>query len=372
MKKLQTDLVLAGHRLRLRSSDPGILANAAAVMVPPCRQADAGDETPGWCVEIETGTGGLAGHGRHDGLPVVSWPQSGRQLVVHRCDGGVVAATGIYRQGAAPVFIEADTRAGRTRVVLPPGDPLSRRWPDWLARSFFGARLLADGWVLLHASAVRVTAPAGDRAVLVLAGSRGGKSTLAYRACRELGAALMADDLALARAHPDGVEVTGWPTRAGVPVEVLDPGLLDSIPGNLISHSTAAGRPRSRLILRPPEYEQFLGIGRAGPALLGGVICLSPAPRGPAAASGMPPGQVGQELAAAARIPVQRAAMTDLLGLTGVPAAPVPDPDAGGRGPLPADGVPAVAVRIPDMSLLPGLPVWDLIGGRIPGLGARR
>lgn len=371
MSTLQADLVLAGHRLRLRSSDPEILADATAVMVPPCHQADSGDEAPGWTVEIETGTGGPDGHGRRDGLPVVSWPQSGRRLVVQRSDGGVIAATGVYREGAAPVFLEADARLRRTRVLLPPGDLLSRRWPDWLARSFFGGRLLADGWVLLHASAVRVVTQAGDRAVLVLAGSRGGKSTLAYRACRELGAALMADDLALARALPDGVEVTGWPTRAGVPVEVLDPHLLASVPGGLISHGTAAGRPRSRLVLRPPQYEQFLGIRRAGPALLGGVICVSPAPGGPAAASGMPPGQSGQAIAAAAQVPVQRAAMTDLLGLTGTVPAPASGPDPGYEGLLSAGGVPAVAVGIPDMSLLPGLPVWDLIGGRIPGLETR-
>lgn len=372
MTKLQTDLVLAGHRLRLRSSDPGILADAAAVMVPPCHQADAEGEIPGWSVEIETGTDGPAGHDLHEGLPVVFWPQSGRQLVVHRSDGGVVAATGVYRLGAAPASIEADARARRTRVLLPPDDLLSRRWPDWLARSFFGARLLSDGWLLMHASAVRVATPVGGRAVLVLAGSRGGKSTLAYRACRELGAALMADDLTLARACPDGVEVAGWPTRAGVPVEVLDPGLLASIPGDLISHGTAAGRRRSRVTLRPPEYEQLLSIGRAGPALLGGIICLSPAPGGPAAVSGMPPAQASQELAAAARIPVQRATMTDLLGLTGVPAAPAPGLDAGNEELLPVDGIPAFAVGIPDMSLLPALPVWGLIDGRIPGLEARR
>jgi hypothetical protein len=337
-------------------------------MAPPCHQADAGGEAPGWSVEIETGTGCPAGPERHEGLPVVSWPQSGRRLVVHRSDDGIIAATGVYRQGAAPVRIEADMRGRQTQVLLPPGDPLSRRWPDWLARSFFGARLLSDGWVLLHASAVRVATSAGDRAVLVLAGSRGGKSTLAYRACRELGAAHMADDLALARACPDGVEVAGWPTRAGVPVEILDPGLLDSLPADVISHGTAAGRPRSRVALSPPQYERLLGIRRAGLTLLGGIICVSPAPGGPAAASGMPPVQASQELAAAARIPVQRATMTDLLGLTGVPALPAP----GGRELLPADGIPAVAVRIPDMSLLPGLPVWDLIGGRIPGLETRR
>jgi hypothetical protein len=348
------------------------LADAAAVMVPPCHEADAGDEVPGWSVEIETGTGAPGAHDLHEGLPVVFWPQSGRRLVVHRSDSGVVAATGVYRQGASLACIEADATARRTQVLLLPGDALSRRWPDWLARSFFGARLLSDGWLLLHASAVRVATPAGGRAVLVLAGSRGGKSTLAYRACRELGAALMADDLVLARACPDGVEVTGWPTRAGVPVEVLAPGVLDSLPGDLISHGTAAGRPRSRVTIRPPEYERLLGIGRAGPALLGGIICLSPAPGGPAAASGMPPGQASQAIAAASRIPVQRATMTDLLGLTGIPPAPAPGPDAGGHGLLQVDGIPAVAVGIPDVSLLPGLPVWDLIGGRIPGLEARR
>jgi hypothetical protein len=182
----------------------------------------------------------------------------------------------------------------------------------------------------------------------------------------------MADDLALVRARPDGVDVTGWPTRAGVPLEVLEPGLVTALPEELISHSTAAGRPRSRVILRPPQYEQFLGIGRAGPAPLGGIICLSPAPGGAAAASDMPPGQAAQEMAAAARIPVQRATMTDLLGLTGAPPAFGPGPGTGAERPLAADGIPAVAVSVPDMSLLPGLPVWDLIGSRIPGLEGRR
>jgi hypothetical protein len=373
MTTTQADLVLAGHRLRLRSTDPGILADAAAVMVPPCHQADAGGEAPGWRIEVETATGGPPGQGRQDGLPVVSWPQSGRRLVVHRSDGGVIEATGAYREGAALVWIEADARAGRTRVLLPPDDPLSRRWPDWLARSFFGARLLSGGWLLVHASAVRVVTPAGPRAVLVVAGSGGGKSTLAYRACRELGAGLMADDLALVRAQPGGVQVIGWPTRACVPVEVLDPDLLGSLPGELVSHRSAAGRRRSRLTLRPPEYERLLGISRAGPELLGGIICPSPADGGHATASRMTPQQASGVLAAASQVPGQRAAMTDLVGLTGVPAIPGPRLADGGRRLLPADGsIPVVAVGVPDMSLLPALPVWDLIGGRIPGLEQRR
>ncbi len=88
----------------------------------------------------------------------------------------------------------------------------------------------------------------------------------------------------------------------------------------------------------------------------------------------MPGRQVNEVIAASARIPAQRLMMTDLLGLAGGPGTqgtPMAGLSAASQG-LAMAGVPAVSVRVPDMSLLPGMPVWDLVGGLLPFLGGSR
>lgn len=88
-------------------------------------------------------------------------------------------------------------------------------WTGW--RVFFGSLLIADGWRLVHASAVCIA----DRAVMIAAPPHGGKFTLAHRACPELGAALMADDLVFLGGAKDMPLAVGWPTRIAVPTECL-------------------------------------------------------------------------------------------------------------------------------------------------------
>ncbi|GAA0829846.1 hypothetical protein ACFQVD_04770 [Streptosporangium amethystogenes subsp. fukuiense] len=110
-----------------------------------------------------------------------AWLWSARGTVCCAC--WAVTGPVRYRPGSAAALLEVD-RARRTTRVVVPDEGTARRWPDWLARLFFSSRMLDGGWRMLHASAVTLNGVV----VLFVAGSRGGKSTLAYRACDELGA----------------------------------------------------------------------------------------------------------------------------------------------------------------------------------------
>ena len=370
----QADLVLGGHRLRLASGDRGLLAGAVSVLAPPCRLDHASEAGADWVVDAAFGMPQGLSASMADDLPELGWRGSGRRLVVLGAGSGVVRVAATYRRGAATALIEADAGARRTRVLVPAGDTDSGRWPDWVARLFFGSRMLADRWLLLHASAVRVAARDGDRALVVVAGQQGGKSTAAYRACAELGAALMADDLVLVHVNEGTVEVAGWPARACVPVEVLSREVMDSVPERMITRSEADGRQRCRVMLSPPEYERLLGVSRAGPAPLGGIVRLSSAPDGYARDTAVlvPGGEAAGVIAASSGTAAQRLMMLDLLGLAGGPAA---TPGRGSRE-APWDralaGVPVVDLQVADMSLLPVLPLWELLARFLPWLEEAR
>ncbi|HUY50346.1 MAG TPA: hypothetical protein VMV92_32345 [Streptosporangiaceae bacterium] len=366
-----TDLVLAGHRVRMTAEDASLLRDAVSVLVPPCAEEPVGAGEPGWQVDVSGVTAGL-GELCEQGRPVLAWPDSGTRLSIVDAADGVVTLAARYRTDSPAALVEADLLRRRTRVLIPEGDPPSRRWADWVARAFFGTRLLADGWLLFHAAAVRITA--GGRALLVLAGPQGGKSTLAHRACVELGAQLMADDLVLLRPGTGVPWVAGWPTRVCVPAELLDDAALAGLPGRLVIQTAASGRERRRVVLSPPEYQRLLGIGRAGPAELGGVLALIPAacssPGQPARAGAMGRERLAAALAEAARVPAQRLRMLDLLGVAGRPAMAVPaalSPRAV-RWDQVLAGVPAACLELADGSLLPQLPVWDLLEPYLPWL----
>ncbi|WP_282698286.1 hypothetical protein [Streptomyces sp. CC208A] len=96
------------------------------------------------------------------------------------------------------------------------------------AREMMRAQLIADGWVLLHASAV--TFP-GGRTLLALGDSGAGKTTTALTLATQ-GTALLANDCCFARPHPDGtLRLLPWPSAAAIGL-----GLLKAL-----SLSTAAG-----------------------------------------------------------------------------------------------------------------------------------
>jgi hypothetical protein len=367
-----TDLVLAGHRVRVTGEDTGLLGDAVSVLVPPCALEPVTAREPGWHVDVAVAAVAVRDTGE-TGHPVLSWPDSGMRLTVLDA-GGTLRVAARYRAASPPAVLEVERLRRRTRVVIPDGDLPSRRWPDWVVRLFFGTRLLADGCLLLHAAAVRAAAADGDRALLILAGQRGGKSTLAHRACVELGARFMADDLVLLRAGSEVPEVTGWPTRVCLPAELLDGRLLAGLADRVVTQVTAAGM-RRRLVVSPAEYQQLLGVARAGPAGLGGVLAVVPAGgrAGPAArATVLGAERLAAVLAGAGHVPAQRLRMLDLLGVAGAPAVTVPAqprvPPAGWSRVL--AGIPAACLELADGPLLPQLPVWQLLEPYLPWLGS--
>ncbi|HEY6425214.1 MAG TPA: hypothetical protein VIY28_18625 [Pseudonocardiaceae bacterium] len=285
--------------------------------------------------------------------------------------GGVMTLTGRYRPGAQPATMKVDAVGRETHLMVAVGDVASRRWLDWVARVFFGTRLLHDGWLLLHASAVRVVTSVGERALVVLAGQRGGKSTIAHRACVERGAVLMADDLVLLRPERDGVTVVGWPTRVCVPAELLGAATLDALPSGALQATVVAGQERHRLVVSPPEHERLFGIGRAGLARLGGILVISPrAGAAPARADIVDSDRIGEVLVDAARVPSQRLMMLDLLGVAGLAAihAAPPSTAASQVGELTQAlrQVPVVGLDLADAAQLPWLPLWDLLDPWLP------
>ncbi len=374
-RRYATGLVLAGHRVRVSAEDTRLLRDAVSVLVPLCAEEPVTANEQAWEVRISLATG--REDTVPDGHPVLAWPH-GMRLTVIEADHDVLRLAGRFRADSPAAVIEVDRRRQLTQVQVPGDDPPSRRWPDWILRAFFGSRLLADGWTLLHAAAVRIPAPGGYRALLVLAGPRGGKSTLAHRACTELGAQFMADDLVVLRAGTGRPEVAGWPTRVCIPAELLDDALLGSLPGQQVAQIAVGGRARRRVVVSPPEYQRLLGIDRGGPAPVGGVIAVVPArngPRGPAARSApMDADLLAAMLADAARVEAQRLMTLDLLGVAGCAAvapalrSPVTVPAWGSA----LAGIRGACLELGDAAQLPFLPVWDLLKPHLPWLGEQQ
>ncbi|MEV6986291.1 hypothetical protein AB0M95_34235 [Sphaerisporangium sp. NPDC051017] len=339
------DLLLGGFRLRLVSEHSKLREHVASVMVPPCATKP---HRPGadWTVLME-----MAEPPTPDEVeavfsdrPVLAFPRSGPRLAVVDDGGGRLRVMVKYRPGLAACVMEVDAAGRTTRVILPAGDEVSVRCADWLVRVFFASRMLASGWHMLHASAVAVN----GSAVLFLAGQGGGKSTLAHRACAEIGAAFLADDLILI--GPDQT-VVGWPTRV-------------ALPAALVSGSGEGCPNRPRVILSPSQHRVLLNRERSSPVPLGAVVSIVPT-------AGSEPLLVEQlhclrsVQSAALDIPAQRLHTSDVLGLTGGPRP------AGRNVPAAIDrvllsGVPAASLRIGDLRTLHQAPVWDLLSDLLP------
>jgi hypothetical protein len=87
-----------------------------------------------------------------------------------------------------------------------------------IARDTLRGLLLADGWTLLHASAV----VRDDQAVLTLGDKGAGKTTTAL-ALATHGWSLLANDRVFVRPTPDGhVDVLPWPSAAAIGLGLLD------------------------------------------------------------------------------------------------------------------------------------------------------
>ncbi|MGW0670702.1 hypothetical protein [Streptomyces sp. NPDC002746] len=103
--------------------------------------------------------------------------------------------------------------------AAPPGRPTRLATAATrFAREMMRARLIADDWVLLHASA---TVFPGGRTLLALGDSGAGKTTTALTLA-SAGAALLANDCCFARPNTDGtLDLLPWPAAAAVGLGLL-------------------------------------------------------------------------------------------------------------------------------------------------------
>ncbi|WDN56539.1 hypothetical protein [Streptomyces clavuligerus] len=350
-------LALEGHRLFVRSGVPGAAGAVEAMLTPPCTSENPAAGEPDWTLHIHPDPAAA----RYDdaGDLVVHLPY-GRCLAVRDTAGGVLRLAARYRPDAPWARIEVDGRARSTRLLVAPGDRVGVRWADWLGRVFFASRLLARGWRMLHASAVEL----GGRALLFLAGSGGGKSTLAHRAVRELGARFLADDLVLVR---PGRPVIGWPTRIALPAA------LDGV-------DPAAGRReqrpmdgwfRDRVLFTPAGHRRALGVRTAGPTPPGALIVVEdPGGDGPVTAAPAGPETVTGTLRRAAAVDRQRVYVSDVLGLMGGPRLTDHTTTPPGAC-LTRGGLPVVRLAVPARAL-PTAAIWDALAPFVPSVGGHR
>ncbi|WP_329453651.1 hypothetical protein OG894_44845 (plasmid) [Streptomyces sp. NBC_01724] len=343
--------------MRVETPAPDVLESVLGMLVPACSVAPPGAVAQ-WTLKVEERSPEVEDRGGlFNGRLVLELPYGGRRLAVVGVDDGVLRVTACYRPGAAPVVMEVDARQQVTRLVAALGDTVGLRWADYLGRVYFASRLLASGWRMLHASAVAL-----DGAALVfLAGRHGGKSTLAHRAVRELGARFLADDLVLI--GPDGT-VVGWPTRVAVPAE-----LVGDIGGGRRERTVVAGVRRDRLLFTPAQHRAALGIAYSPPVPLGAVVIVD----GDAAAGEgvrADADVLERAVARAAHVPQQLLYVSDPLGLMG-----------GARLADQAAGVPALEgllTSVPSAVLpvaveqLQSAPVWRALEDVVPGAGRGR
>ncbi|MCG7523988.1 hypothetical protein MHW47_05970 [Streptomyces sp. OfavH-34-F] len=352
-------LQLDGISLRVLTPNAEVIESVMGMLVPACSVAEP-TAVVQWALRVEEHRAEVRDEGDlFEGRLLLELPYGGRRLAVVGMDGGVMRLVAVYRRGALPVVMEVDARQRVTRLLVSPGDEVGLRWADYLARVFFASRLLGSGWRMLHASAVAVD----GRALVFLAGRHGGKSTLAHRAVRNLGAHFLADDLVLI--GPDGT-VVGWPTRVAVPAQ-----LAGDAEGRC-ERRVVAGLVRERVLFTPAQHRAALGVEYSPPVPLGAVVIVdgSGAVEAGVRAQTADAQTLDRAVAGAADVPQQLLYVSDPLGLMGGPR--LADQAAGTAPPAALlAGAPAAVLRVA-VEQLPQAPVWQALEGVVSGLGRRR
>lgn len=352
-------LSLLGHHLQITADVAEVIADVVGRLVPPCDPGGLDDA--GWTINVRLDPCGLPDLGDLSDRPQLVIRRDGPRLALRDVAGGRIAAVGQYAPGGAPVRIESDLEQRLTYVWLHADDTAGRRWVDWLARVFFGSHLIADGWHLVHASAVRID----DRAIVIAAPPDGGKSTLAHRACAELGAALMSDDLVFIGGPRDAPLAVGWPTRVAVPAASLTTGPVPTgYPPDALVRTRLHGRERERVVLSPAEHRNLTGFEHAGPTVLGALISVR-SRIGVEDASLRSPGQRAAAALTLSGAPVaQRMFMTDMLGLVGGRHLPILGAETIEH--WWPDQIPVLPLDINDLAELPSLPIWSQLLAQLP------
>ena len=286
-------LVLDAFRVRVVGSAMDEVEAVRAWMCPPAH-LDDDVETPDWTLLLEDTDLRPPAPARSAMFGIKGWPR----LSVAEGDGDRIDVVGQYRRDDPWVYISVDRQARRTAVSVPRGLDGPLRWAAWLVRVFFGTRMVATGWRLLHSSCVALRGKA-----VVIGGAAGvGKSSLAHLGCAQLGAEFLSDDLTLVARVGRAATAVGWPTRVCPPSD-----LMTTWPG--ATRETRAIGPdwrRDRWVLGPAEHAAATGFRRGGQAPVAAVVLLEREPT----ATGV------DAIAAEAD---QAAFMTDSFGLMGEP-----------------------------------------------------
>ncbi|UQI49856.1 hypothetical protein M1P56_35990 (plasmid) [Streptomyces sp. HU2014] len=145
------------------------------------------------------------------GVPYQETVYAGAQLLHVRDEDGTVTAAQPDDQIAYRA--EAD---GRIRIAGSDPVPVALAAAR-LAREAVRGQLLADGWAMLHASAVT----RDEQTVLTLGGKGAGKTTTAFLLARA-GWQLLANDRVFVRADNGVVRVLPWPSAAAIGFGLLD------------------------------------------------------------------------------------------------------------------------------------------------------
>lgn len=256
--------------------------------------------SPWWAVRNENG-GAMTVSAVHDpaqydslatGVTVTAHAETpyprARTLYTLGRDDAVLAVTPshqvAYRYTVAAHRIEVVGRSPDVAVLA--------RAAARVARELMRAQLVADGWAVLHASAVVI---GGGRAVLTLGRKGAGKSTVAF-AMAASGAGLVANDRVFARARRDGggVELLAWPSGAAVGLglmgalgwagtarvrltagEAAHPSQDRRVTEALLAGRIQALRDGGRELkahVRPEEFSDWYGIATSGYAQAGLVL----------------------------------------------------------------------------------------------------
>ncbi|WP_406282708.1 hypothetical protein [Streptomyces sp. NBC_00209] len=148
------------------------------------------------------------------GLPEVI-AYAAAPMLVSRSESGLVTAT----QPEDRLSYEWDPGATRMRIVGTDETSVATATAR-LAREVVRGRLLADGWQILHASAV--TRPADGATLLTLGNKGAGKTTTGFLLARTGGFQLLANDRVFARFDGEVIRVLPWPSAAAIGFGLLD------------------------------------------------------------------------------------------------------------------------------------------------------
>ncbi|MEU1946558.1 hypothetical protein ABZ554_30015 [Streptomyces sp. NPDC020125] len=264
------------------------------------------------------------------------------------------------RDGGTPLYVCTTPGSGVIDAAVTRGDVVDHRSAVRFLKFVLGARLTATGTDFMHGAAVARE----GRALLLLAPSGGGKSSLSFNASTRADWTFLSDDLVfltrdeVRSRQPQGeLRVHGWPHRLGVSSSALvghpartriEEASLRRHGGRIGSLSSAGSIPwgratRRRVYLDLDEFRQLTGARVAAGGVVDGIVLPQPEEHRRGwqieQVTHEPEGWSRRYLASTEELKF----MIDFLGLTTAPADSTPS--GRGRTYPSLERLPAVRVR---------------------------